>query len=217
MSLRMNRGWRRLAQCLLLVLAPLGAGMAQAATVLVFGDSISASYGLETGQGWVNLLQQRLDKVAPGQHRVVNGSLSGETTAGGRSRLPALLVRHRPDLVILELGGNDGLRGRPPKAIAADLQQMIRDARAAKARVLLFSIRIPPNYGTHYTQAFEKVFVDVSTGEKVPLVPFFLVDRKGGVVPLQQDGIHPTAAAQPVMLENAWPAVARALKLPARG
>lgn len=213
MSLRINRGWRQWAAGLLLALAPLVAGPAQAATLLVFGDSISAAYGLETSQGWVTLLQQRLDKIAPGRHRVVNGSLSGETAAGGRARLPALLAKHRPDLVILELGGNDGLRGRPPQAIATDLSHMVRAARAAQARVLLFSIRIPPNYGRRYTEAFEQVFVDVGAREKVTVVPFFLTDGKGGVVPLQQDGIHPTAAAQALMLDNAWPAIARALGL----
>jgi acyl-CoA thioesterase-1 len=196
----------------LLFLAILPARGAQAATILVFGDSISAAYGLESNEGWVARLQQRLDKVAPGRHRVVNGSLSGETAAGGVRRLPPLLAKHRPDIVILELGGNDGLRGQPPKAITANLKKMIADARAAKARVLLFAMKIPPNYGRAYTDAFEQVFVTVSREEKVPLLPFFLADKSGQLVMLQNDAIHPTAQAQPVLLENAWPLIAKTLK-----
>lgn len=206
-------GGRQWAARGLVVLALWVAGAAQAATILVFGDSISAGYGLETGQGWVTGLQQRLDRKFPGQHRVVNGSLSGETTAGGRSRLPPLLARHRPDLVILELGGNDGLRGLPPKAMAANLRQMIADSRRAGAHVLLFAIRIPPNYGRLYSEAFEKVFTSVSQDEKVPLLPFFLANRRGDLVPLQPDGIHPTAAAQAILLDNAWPLIEKTLGL----
>ncbi|HEX4870380.1 MAG TPA: arylesterase [Moraxellaceae bacterium] len=212
MSLHFGRGGQKVARALLVLLAPLAAGAAQAATILVFGDSISAAYGLEPAQGWVVQLQQRLDKAAPGQHRVVNGSLSGETTAGGRARLPPLLVRHRPDVVVLELGGNDGLRGLPPGAMAANLRRMVGDARAAGARVVLLGIRIPPNYGRQYTQAFEQVFTSVSQEEKVPLVPFFLAGKAGGLVPLQPDGVHPTAAAQGQLLDNAWPAIEKALK-----
>lgn len=198
----------------LLLPALFAASAAQAATILVFGDSISAAYGLEPAQGWVAKLQQRLDGKAPGRHQVVNGSLSGETTAGGRTRLLPLLVKHRPDLVVLELGGNDGLRGQPPAAIAANLQRLIADARAAGARVVLLGIRIPPNYGRRYTEAFEQVFVTVSHDAKVPLVPFFLASGKTGIVSLQPDGVHPTAAAQAQLLDNAWPAIEKAL--PAR-
>ncbi|MFZ5560413.1 MAG: arylesterase [Pseudomonadota bacterium] len=213
MSYQPKRRMLAMASLLFIVAAGLlSAAAAQAATILVFGDSISAAYGLETGQGWVARLQQRLDQSAPGRHRVVNGSLSGETTAGGRSRLPPLLAQHRPDLVILELGGNDGLRGQPPGAIAANLKKMIADARAARARVLLFAMKIPPNYGRAYTQAFEQVFVTVSRAEKVPLLPFFLADQGGQLVRLQDDAIHPTAAAQPVLLENAWPLIEKTLK-----
>jgi acyl-CoA thioesterase-1 len=188
------------------------ATLAQAATVLVFGDSISAAYGLEARQGWVALLQQKLEKNAPGQHVVINGSLSGETTAGGRKRLPLLLARHKPDLVVIELGGNDGLRGQPPKAIAANLRAMIADARAAKAQVILFAMRIPPNYGRVYNTAFENVFTAVSRESGVPLLSFFLADQRGQLVTMQPDGIHPTAEAQPVLLANAWPLIEKALK-----
>lgn len=209
MSLPGSRSGWRIAVGLAL---GLWAGAAQAATILVFGDSISAAYGMETKQGWVTLLQQKLDKSAPGKHRVVNGSLSGETTGGGLRRLPPLLARHKPDLVILELGGNDGLRGLPPKAMAANLSRMVVDARASGAQVLLFAIKIPPNYGRAYTEAFEKAFVTVSQEQKVPLLPFFLANGRGDLVALQPDGIHPTAAAQPVLLDNAWPLIEKALR-----
>lgn len=203
--------WRKTVRVLLL-LAPFAAGTCGAATILVFGDSISAAYGLEANRGWVRLLQQRLDKEAPGRHRVVNGSLSGETTAGGVRRLPLLLAKHRPDVVILQLGGNDGLRGLPPKAMAVNLKKMIADARQANTRVLLFGMRIPPNYGRTYTEAFEKVFVTVGKEEKAPLLPFLLAAKGGQLVPLQPDGIHPTLAAQPLLLDNAWPLVRSTLK-----
>ncbi len=190
----------------------LGMRPAQAAVILVFGDSISAAYGLEVEQGWVALLQQKLNKAAPGKHQVVNGSLSGETTSGGKTRLPPLLQKHKPDILVIELGGNDGLRGQPPPLMAANLRKMIADGRAAGAEVILFGMRIPPNYGRAYTQAFEKVFVDVSQSEKVALFPFFLEGVAGDARLMQRDGIHPTAEGQPGLLENAWPLIERALK-----
>lgn len=204
--------WRRAARWLLLLLAPFAAGACGAATILVFGDSISAAYGLEANRGWVALLQQRLDKEMPGRHQVVNGSLSGETTAGGVRRLPPLLAKQRPDVVILQLGGNDGLRGLPPKAMADNLRKLVTQSRQANARVLLFGMRIPPNYGRTYTEAFEKAFVTVSEEEKVPLLPFLLAGKDGQVVSLQPDGIHPTLAAQPMLLDNAWPLIRSTLK-----
>ncbi len=184
---------------------------ARAATILVFGDSISAAYGLEVEQGWVRLLQQKLDKTAPGKHLVVNGSLSGETTSGGKARLPALLKKHKPDVVILELGGNDGLRGQPPTLMASNFKKMIADSRAAGASVLLFGMKIPPNYGRAYTRAFEQAFVTVSKEEKVPLLPFFLEGIGGNPALVQADGIHPVAKAQPILLQNAWPLIEKAL------
>ncbi|MGH8493853.1 MAG: arylesterase [Moraxellaceae bacterium] len=197
---------------LLICTFPVGISRAQAATILVFGDSISAAYGLEVEQGWVRLLQQKLDKSAPGKHLVVNGSLSGETTAGGKARLPALLKKHKPDIVVLELGGNDGLRGQAPAAMSANLKKMITDSRAAGASVLLFGMKIPPNYGRAYTQAFEQVFVTVAKAEKVPLLPFFLEGIGGHPELVQADGIHPIAKAQPILLSNAWPLLEKALK-----
>lgn len=199
-----------LAQVLTLTFAL--AGPAQAAKILVFGDSISAAYGLEVEQGWVSLLQQKLNKAAPGRHQVVNGSLSGETTAGGRKRLPPLLQKHKPDIVVLELGGNDGLRGQSPTLMADNLKAMIVAARGAGAKVILLGIKIPPNYGSAYRNAFEKVFTSVSQAEKVPLLPFFLEGVGGNAKLVQADGIHPTAEAQPQLLKNAWPLLESALK-----
>lgn len=184
----------------------------RAATILVLGDSISAAYGLEVKQGWVALLQQKLDKAAPAKHRVVNGSLSGETTAGGKSRLPALLKKHQPALVIIELGGNDGLRGLPPQAMAANLKQMIAEVRRSRARVILLGMKIPPNYGRAYTQAFEQVFSQINKQEKVPLLPFFLEGIGGKPDLMQSDGIHPAAKAQQRLLDNAWPLISAAVK-----
>ncbi len=202
------------ACCALLVLCSslCSAGKVQAATILVFGDSISAAYGLEVKQGWVVLLQQKLDKTAHGRHIAINGSLSGETTSGGKTRLPPLLKKYQPDLVIIELGANDGLRGQSPQVIEANLKSMIADARSQKARVILLGMKIPPNYGRTYTQAFEQVFVHVSRQEKVPLLPFCL-DGVGGRPELTQaDGLHPLAKTQPRLLDNAWPLIEAELK-----
>lgn len=201
--------------CVLLLLIctfPACISSARAATILIFGDSISAAYGLEVEQGWVALLQQKLDKTAAGKHQVVNGSLSGETTSGGKARLPALLKKHKPALVVLELGGNDGLRGQPPALMSANLRKMITDARSVGAKIVLLGIKIPPNYGRTYTQAFEQVFVTVAKDEKVPLLPFFLEGIGGNPALVQADGIHPVAKAQPRLLENAWPLIEKALK-----
>ena len=203
--------YRQWLKSVVVVLAMLAAPL-QAATILVFGDSISAAYGLETGQGWVQLLQQKLDKTAPGKHQVFNGSLSGETTSGGVRRLPALLAQHKPDIVIIELGGNDGLRGQSPALMEKNLRRMVTDARNAGASVILLGMKIPPNYGKAYTQAFEQVFVRVAKDSKVPLMPFFLDGVGGNAALMQRDGIHPTAAAQQKLLDNAWPLVSKAVK-----
>jgi len=179
---------------------------AAAGTLLVVGDSISAAFGLETRQGWVNLLAERLRSTAP-EWQVVNASVSGDTSAGGLSRLPALLDAHRPELVVIELGGNDGLRGQPPAQLQQNLAAMIARSRKAGAEVLLLGMRLPPNYGARYTRAFEQVYVEVARQEQVALVPFFL-EGVGGVSGLMQaDGVHPTAAAQSILLENLWPAL----------
>ena len=177
---------------------------AAAGTILIVGDSISAAFGLDTRQGWVSLLEQRLREQGY-DDKVVNASISGDTSAGGLARLPALLAEHKPDVVIVELGGNDGLRGQPLVQLQQNLARMIDASRAAEAEVLLLGMRLPPNYGQRYTQAFANVYADLAAGKQVALVPF-LLEGVGGVPGMMQaDGIHPTAAAQPIMLENVWP------------
>lgn len=177
-----------------------------AQNILLIGDSISAAFGLEIEQGWVSLLQKRLgEQDYP--HRVVNASVSGETTAGGLARLPVLLEQVQPELVIIELGGNDGLRGLPAANMQQNLSAMVEQSRASGADVILLGMRIPPNYGPRYNDAFEQVFVDLSQSLDVPLVPFLL--EGVGTVPelMLDDGIHPGAAAQPLLLDNAWPVI----------
>ncbi|TWC29148.1 acyl-CoA thioesterase-1 [Pseudomonas sp. SJZ079] len=179
---------------------------ALAGTVLVVGDSISAAFGLDSRQGWVALLEKRLAEQGF-EHRVVNASISGDTSAGGAARLSGLLAEYRPDLVILELGGNDGLRGQPPAQLQQNLAAMIDESRASGAQVLLLGMRLPPNYGVRYTTAFAQVFETLAEEKQVPLVPFFL-EGVGGVPRLmQRDGIHPALDAQPILLDNLWPAL----------
>ena len=180
------------------------AGLAQAAgTILVWGDSLSAGYGLEKGQDWPTLLQTRLQAEGVRQV-VVNSSVSGETSSGGRTRLPDALAEHSPTLLILELGANDGLRGLKPQLLADNLGAMIDAARDAGAHVLLVGMRMPPNYGPAYTRRFAAVFADVAEAKQVPLVPFLLdgfADRPELFLP---DGIHPTAEAQPRIVDTVW-------------
>lgn len=177
---------------------------AMAGTVLVVGDSISAAFGLDTRVGWVALLEKRLADEGF-DHRVVNASISGDTSAGGLARLPALLAQHRPQWVILELGGNDGLRGQPPAQLQQNLASMVDQSRAAGAEVVLLGMQLPPNYGARYTGAFAQVFSTLAEEKKLPLVPFFL-DGVGGVDGMMQaDGLHPALGAQPRLLDNVWP------------
>ncbi|WP_263264394.1 arylesterase [Pseudomonas sp. RIT-PI-S] len=183
--------------------------MAQAAgagTVLVLGDSISAGFGLDTSKGWVALLQQRLREQGYAD-QVVNASITGDTSANGRARLEPLLAANKPDLLILELGGNDGLRGQPPAQLQQNLTWIIDRARSSGAQVLLLGVPLPPNYGPAYINAFSHVYQQVAADKQVPLVPS-LLDGVGGVAQLmQEDGIHPRAEAQPRLLENVWPAL----------
>jgi acyl-CoA thioesterase-1 len=177
---------------------------AAAGTVLIVGDSISAAFGLDTRLGWVTLLEQRM-KQEGFTDKVVNASISGDTSAGGQARLPALLAEHKPELVILELGGNDGLRGQQPTQLQQNLASMIDRSRDAGAKVLLLGMQIPPNYGPRYTNAFKAVYSNLAEEKKVPLVPFFL-EGVGGIPELMQaDGLHPAAVAQQKLLENVWP------------
>lgn len=179
---------------------------AAAGTVLVVGDSISAGFGLDTRQGWVSLLQQRL-KDEGFDNQVVNASISGDTSAGGQARLAALLAAHKPELVVLELGGNDGLRGQPPQQLQQNLASMIDQSRKAQAKIVLLGMRLPPNYGVRYTTAFAQVYEQLASDKKVPLVPFFLEGVGGVAGMMQADGIHPAPAAQQRLLENAWPMI----------
>ncbi len=178
-------------------------GTAHATTILVWGDSLSAGYGLKPSEAWPTLLQTRLTNEGF-RHTVVNGSVSGETSAGGRSRLPAALEQHKPDILILELGANDGLRGLRPTLLTDNLKTMVGAARTAGARVLLIGMRMPPNYGPVYTARFEQSFTDVAQADKVPLVPFLFDGFADKPALFQSDGIHPTAAAQPLILDTVW-------------
>ncbi|WP_313042177.1 arylesterase [Acinetobacter sp.] len=178
-----------------------------AKTIMILGDSLSAGYGVSVQQGWVHLLQKRLDQQYPKQHKVVNASVSGETTSGALARLPKLLQTHRPDLVVIELGGNDGLRGQPPAQIQKNLAQLIQKSQQAKSKVILFGMKIPPNYGKAYSQAFENNYQVLSQQYKVKLLPFFMQGVAGHKSLMQQDQIHPNAKAQPILLNNAYPLI----------
>jgi acyl-CoA thioesterase-1 len=195
---------KRLLALFVLIVAT-AAAHAEAPVILVFGDSISAGYGLaRVEQGWVELLKTRLKQQGYG-YQVVNASVSGETTAGGLARLPRALELHRPGIVILELGGNDGLRALPIAQMRANLTQMATLAGAAGAKVLLLGMRMPPNYGPQYTEQFAMVFSDLAREKKISLVPFLLTDIALTSTLLQGDDIHPNALGQPVLLENVWP------------
>ncbi len=198
------RVWTLIA-ALLLVAAPAGAATG-APVLLVVGDSISAAYGLPVETGWVQLLARRLASQGY-PYEVVNASISGDTTAGGRARLAPLLARYRPALVVIELGGNDGLRGGDLAAMRANLEAMVAAAKKAGARVLLVGMRMPPNYGPAYTRAFEAAYTSVANKLDVPLVPFFFEGFGETREWFQPDRIHPTRAAQPRLLDNVWPAL----------
>ncbi|WP_288128898.1 arylesterase [Microbulbifer sp.] len=180
-------------------------------TLLVLGDSISAAYGLDEREGWVQLLRKRLAENGL-RVQVVNASVSGETSSGGVARLPRLLSEHSPSWLVLELGGNDGLRGYPPRALQQNLQRMVKLARAGGAEVLLLGMQMPPNYGKAYTKAFAAVYPKVAAAEQVPLIPFFLEPVALEEGAMQTDGIHPTAKAQPALLEHVWPCLETILK-----
>ncbi|MBX3587268.1 MAG: arylesterase [Ramlibacter sp.] len=212
-----NAGWRR-RHFIAAALAGGYGGLAAAAPgaaplVLVVGDSLSAEYGLKRGSGWVALLEQRL-QAQPGGARVVNASISGDTTSGGRSRLGALLARHHPTVVVIELGGNDALRGLPLKMTEDNLTQMTRAAQKAGARVLLVGMQVPPNYGTDYANRFMALFGKVAQATRAAVVPFLLKGIADDADPtrlFQPDRIHPREEAHPRMLENVWPELKKLL------
>lgn len=183
------------------LIAPLCA--ADTPRLLVLGDSLSAAYGIEVQQGWVSLLEQRVAAKYP--HKIINASVSGETTGGGLARLPALLEQHKPELVIVELGGNDGLRGYPLNTMKQQLARIIETSRTAGAQVLLVGMQIPPNYGPRYTNQFRDTYTELARQYDLPLVEFLLAEVALNTKLMQKDGIHPTAEAQEKILDNVWP------------
>jgi len=204
----------RLVSGLLLCLLAAVAVPAQAAgppVILVVGDSLSAGYGLAPGQGWVSLLQQRLKKEGYG-HRVVNASVTGETTDGGVQRLGRALSTHRPGIVIIELGGNDGLRGLPVSRVRANLELLITKSRAAGAEVLLLAIRVPTNYGPRYSNSFQQIYGDLARRYRIGVAALIDDDIALNLAYFQPDGIHPNAKAQPILLNNVWGQLAPLLR-----
>ena len=205
----------KLAWILFLVVAvfnlPTTAKAQEKPTILVLGDSLSAGYNIDVEQGWVELLNQKLQQEGY-PHTVINGSISGDTTTQGLLRLPTLLEQHDPEIVIIELGGNDALRGTPPNAIKRNLSKLIDTSKRSGAEVLLLGIQIPPNYGQRYAQAFFDNYAQLANEKKVKLVPFFLENVGGNDELMQDDGIHPNVTAQPILLENVWPQLETQIK-----
>jgi acyl-CoA thioesterase I len=197
-----------LLACTALAIPGLAQGLAP--VLLVVGDSISAGYGLARGEGWVDLLTTRLAREGY-RERVVNASISGDTTAGGRARLPALLREHHPSIVVIELGGNDALRGGNLDATRANLDAMVKDVLAARAKPLLLGMKVPPNYGTAYARRFDALYGDVAKANKVPLVAYVFEGFGDDLTQFQEDRIHPKAAAESRILDNVWPALAALL------
>lgn len=190
-----------------------GTGKSALQTILVLGDSLSAEYGLRRGTGWVALLAARVQAESIAA-RVINASISGDTTSGGRSRLPALLKQHKPRVVIIELGANDALRGLPLPMTKDNLSQMTRQAQQSGAKVLLIGMQVPPNYGSDYTNRFASLFAEVAHERKAANVPFLLKDVADADDPtrlFQSDRIHPTEQAQPILLANVWPVLRKQL------
>lgn len=196
----------RIVQTMIFIMFALCASVAYSAskTILVLGDSLSAEYGLIRGKGWVPLLQTRL-KTEEIDATIVNASISGETTSGGRARLQTLLDKHRPDIMVIELGANDGLRGLSLAATETNLRATIVASQKAHAKVLLVGMQIPPNYGGDYTKRFSGIYSKIAKETKVPLVPFLLEGLVDKPQLFQADRIHPTAEAQPLMLDSIWP------------
>jgi acyl-CoA thioesterase-1 len=191
---------------LVILLMTTGVQAADSPTVLIFGDSLSAGFGIDVDLSWATLLQQRLEEQGY-EHRVVNASISGETTEGGAARIDSAIGTFAPDLIILELGDNDGLRGFPPARIRGNLETIARRAKESGAGVVLLGIRIPTNYGTRYTQAFEAVYSQVADELGIEWIEFFMEGVALNDDLLQEDRIHPNAEAQPILLDNAWPII----------
>ena len=195
---------------LFVLLLVVGASYAQEPTILIIGDSLSAGYGMDVDQSWATLLQSRLENQGY-EHRVVNASIGGETTEGGATRIDQALQTFSPTLVILELGGNDGLRGIPANRMQANLENIILKSDASGAAIVMLGIRIPTNYGRRYREAFEKVFRDLASQHDIPWIEFFMEGIAFNEDLMQSDGIHPNAMAQPLLLDNAWPIITATL------
>lgn len=210
MSPKLLRLHASVALCVFLLLFPQAMRAAEQ-RILVLGDSISAAYGMSLQQGWVSLLETRLrgDGLSVA---VINASISGETTAGGLKRLPALLAEHTPHYVLVELGGNDGLRGYPIQLFRDALTDIVISAQNSGAKVLLLPMEIPPNYGARYTQAFRQTFIDVASATGCTLGPFILGDVATNPTLMQQDGIHPTSAAQPAIVDTVYDSIVAMLE-----
>jgi len=194
-----------------LILSAVAAEGGDTPTVLVLGDSLSAGYGIDVDQSWTALLQSRLESQGY-EHRVVNASISGETTEGGASRIAAALKEFAPEVVVVALGGNDGLRGFPPERIKSNMLRIIEAAETEGAAVVLLGIRIPTNYGARYTRAFENVYRELAEERQLPWIEFFMEGVALDKELMQDDGIHPNEEAQPILLDNAWPVIQQALK-----
>lgn len=208
--LNLTAAWLRIALAAAMLVTG-GAASGKPAAILVFGDSLSAEYGLPRDTGWARLLADRLAKEAA-QYSVVNASISGETTSGGRTRLPKLLQQHRPSVVVLQLGANDGLRGLSLASMRENLAAMVDASRGAGAQVLLVGMRIPPNYGRDYSERFAGVYAQLAREKKVALVPFLLDGFADDLAYFQADRIHPNERAQPRMLDSVWAGLAPLLR-----
>ena len=194
-----------------LVAMPASAAQINQPIIVVYGDSLSAAYGIKQGEGWVAILQQRI-ALKKLNYQVVNASISGETTSGGLSRFADMLKLQKPSIVLIALGGNDGLRGLNLKEISSNLEKMIVQAKAINAQVLLLGVKIPPNYGLKYSQQFSDNYQQLAKKHAIKLVPFFLDGVAGNPKLIQVDGLHPLAIAQPKILDNIWPILANMLK-----
>lgn len=188
-----------------------GLVFAENAKIMVYGDSLSAAYGIPQQQGWASLLQKKLDAERY-QYKVINTSISGETTSGGASRIQRALAQNKPNIVILELGANDGLRGLPIQEMTSNLNTIIQQSKKSGAKILLLGMKIPPNYGPQYTKRFSQSYVQLSQQHNIPLVPFMLENIAAKVHLIQDDGLHPNATAQPLVLDNIWPQLKPLLK-----
>jgi acyl-CoA thioesterase-1 len=197
--------------CALVAMPVNATNLAKPQTIVIFGDSLSSAYGITLDEGWVSLLQQRLAKQKR-YDQVVNASITGETTSGGISRFSYMLKTHKPNIVMIELGGNDGLRGLSADETYKNLNVMIQQAKKNKVKVLLLGMKIPPNYGVKYSQQFSENYQILAKKHKIQHVPFFLEGVAGNPNLIQADGIHPTAKAQPQLLENVWPTLIQMLK-----